>query len=61
MNKRFCLTSGYLSTRFAALHLVEMTAGGNGKAQTYLLSKKQYKSERSDPSLSTLNSQLSSF
>ena len=27
--KRLCLTLGYLSTRFAALHLVEMTLGGN--------------------------------
>ena len=53
--KRFCLTSGDSSTS------LRMTAGGNGKAQTYLLSTQQYKSERSDPSLSTLNSQLSSL
>ena len=34
--QRFCPTLGDLSTRFAALHLVEMTAGGNGNAQTFL-------------------------
>ena len=34
--KHFCPTLGDLSTRSAALHLVEMTAGGNGNAQTFL-------------------------